>query len=107
MHTNEFTISASQCPTHYSPARNDDVLDIVVHKNVRLSEVTVFDIQGSENLPIVFHLLDQVRTRNRSNTVVKFADWERFQSLASELISPTKLSRGKKPIKRPSTLLPL
>jgi hypothetical protein len=30
----EFEISAPQCPTHYSPARNGDVLDIVVHQNI-------------------------------------------------------------------------
>jgi hypothetical protein len=34
LHINEFEISALQCPTHYSPAANDDVLNIVVHKNV-------------------------------------------------------------------------
>jgi hypothetical protein len=29
---NEFEISASQCPTHYSPEGKGDVLDIVVPK---------------------------------------------------------------------------
>jgi hypothetical protein len=38
---NKFEISAPQSPTHYSPAENGDVLDIVVHQNVRLSEITV------------------------------------------------------------------
>jgi hypothetical protein len=38
-HTNKFEISAPQCPTHYSPAGNADMLDIVVHKNVRLSKL--------------------------------------------------------------------
>jgi hypothetical protein len=32
--SSEFEISAPQCPTHYSPAGNGDVLDIVVHQNV-------------------------------------------------------------------------
>jgi hypothetical protein len=36
LHVNEFEISASQCSTNYSPAGNDDVLNIVVHKNVWL-----------------------------------------------------------------------
>jgi hypothetical protein len=31
----EFETSASQCPTHYSPVGNGDVLDTVVHQNVR------------------------------------------------------------------------
>jgi hypothetical protein len=49
---NEFEISAPQCPTRYSPAGNGDVLDIVVHKNVRLSEVIVSDILDSDHLTI-------------------------------------------------------
>jgi hypothetical protein len=68
---NEFEISAPQYPTHYSPAENGDVLDIVVHKNVRLSEVIVPDILESDHLPIVFHSLDHVRSRNPSDPVDK------------------------------------
>jgi hypothetical protein len=37
LHINECEISTPQCPRHYSPVENGDVLDIVVHKNVRLS----------------------------------------------------------------------
>jgi hypothetical protein len=88
LHTKEFEISSPQCPTHYSPTRNGDVLDIVVHKNVRLSEDTVSDILDSDDLPVVFHLLDHIRTTNLSDSVDKFTHLERFQSLASELISP-------------------
>jgi hypothetical protein len=51
----DFEISAPQCPTHYSPAGNGDVLDIVVHRNIRLSNVIVSDILDSDCLPIVFH----------------------------------------------------
>jgi hypothetical protein len=40
----QFEISAPQCPTHYSPAGNGDMLDIVVHRNVRVSDVIVSDI---------------------------------------------------------------
>jgi hypothetical protein len=86
LHIKEFEISTPQCPTHYSPAGNCDVLDIVVHKNVRLSEVIVSDVLDSHHPPIVFHLLDHISTRNLSDPVVKFTDWRRFQSLASELI---------------------
>jgi hypothetical protein len=42
-----------------------------------------------DHLPIIFHLLDHVRTRDLSDPVDKFTDLERFQILASELISPT------------------
>jgi hypothetical protein len=50
----EFEIPAPQCPTHYSPAGNCDVLDIVVHQNIRVSAVTVSDIFDSDYLPIIF-----------------------------------------------------
>jgi hypothetical protein len=66
-----------------------NVLDIVVHENVRLSEVIVSDFLDSDHLPIVFHILDHVRTRNLSEPTKKFTDWERFQSLASDLVSPS------------------
>jgi hypothetical protein len=42
--SSEFQISAPQCPTHYFPAGNGDVLDIDVHQNVRLSEVIVAEV---------------------------------------------------------------
>jgi endonuclease/exonuclease/phosphatase family metal-dependent hydrolase len=64
--TNDFEMSAPQCPTHYSPVRNGDVLDIMVHKNIRLSNVVVSDILYSDHLKIVFHILDHVRTKNVS-----------------------------------------
>jgi hypothetical protein len=65
---------------------NGDVLDIVVHKNMRLSNVIVSDILDSDHLPIIFHILDHVRTKIVSAPLEKFTDWERFQSLASNLI---------------------
>jgi hypothetical protein len=85
---NQFEISAPQCPTHYSPSRNGDMLDIVVNQNIRASDVIVSDILDSDHLPILFHILDHVKITNLSEPVEKFTDWERFQSLASELISP-------------------
>jgi hypothetical protein len=85
LHINDFEISGPQCPTHYSPTGNGDVLDIVVHKNVRLSEVIVSDILDSDHIPVFFHLL-HIINRNLSDPVNKFTDWERFQRLASELI---------------------
>jgi hypothetical protein len=88
LHINECQISAPKCPTYYSPARNGDVLDIVLHKNARLSEGIVSDIVDSDHLPIVFQLLDNVRTRNLSNMFDKFTDWERFENQVSGLFSP-------------------
>jgi hypothetical protein len=59
-----------------------------VHKNIRLSNVNVSDILDSDHLPIIFHILDHVRTQPISAPLEKFTDWERFQSLTSNLISP-------------------
>jgi hypothetical protein len=36
LHISEFEISVPPYPTRYSPTENGNVLDIVVHKNVRL-----------------------------------------------------------------------
>jgi hypothetical protein len=85
--SSEFEISAPLSPTHCSPAGNGDVLDIVVHQNVRLSEVIVSDVLDSIHLPILFHILDHVTTRNFSDMIEKFTDWGLFQSLASDLVS--------------------
>jgi hypothetical protein len=64
------------------------VLDIVVHQNIRVSDVIVSDILDSVHLPTVFHILDHVKIRNLSKPIQKFTDWDQFPSLASELISP-------------------
>jgi hypothetical protein len=65
--TSDLEISAPQCPTHYSLVGNGYVLDIVVHKNIRLSDVTVSEILDSGHLPIILHILDHVRTKQISN----------------------------------------
>jgi hypothetical protein len=88
LHLREFEISVPHYPTHYSPAGNGDVLDIVVHKNIRVSDVSVSDILDSDHLPIIFHILDHIKISNISESTEKFTDWDRFQSLASGLISP-------------------
>jgi len=64
------------------------VLDIVVHRNVRISVVHVSEILDSDHLPLLFHMLDYVNIRDISAPVEIHTDWERFQSLASDLISP-------------------
>jgi hypothetical protein len=66
---------------------NGNVLDIVVHKNIRLSDVIVSDILDSDYLPIIFHILDHVRTKQISEPLEEFTDGERFQSLASNIVS--------------------
>jgi hypothetical protein len=84
----EFESLAPQYPTHYSSAGNGDVLDIVAHQNIRVSDVIVSDILDSDHLPIISQILDHVNIRNLSEPTEKFTDWDRFQSLDSELISP-------------------
>jgi hypothetical protein len=64
------------------------MLDIVVHQNIRVSDVIVSEILDSGHLPIIFHILDHVKIRNLSEPIEKFTDWDHFQSLASEVISP-------------------
>jgi hypothetical protein len=85
---NDFEILAPQFPIHYSPVGSGDVLSIVVHQNVRLSEVMVSDILDSDHLPVFFSVLDHVMTTNHSDRIEKFTDWERFRNLSSDLISP-------------------
>jgi hypothetical protein len=84
---NKFEISAPQYPTHYSPGGNGDVLDIVDHKNIRMSDAIVSDILDSDHLLIEFRILNHVKIRNISEPIEKFTDLDRFASLASELIS--------------------
>jgi hypothetical protein len=84
----DFEISAPQYSTHYSPMENGDVLDIVVHKNIRLSDVIISDILDSDHLPIMLHILVHVRTKQVSKPLEKFTDLVHFQNLASNLISP-------------------
>jgi hypothetical protein len=85
--SSNFEISAPPYSTRHTPDGKGDVLHIVVHENVRLSEVIVTDFLGSDRLPIKFSILDPVRRREALDPVENSTDWEQFQSLTSELIS--------------------
>jgi hypothetical protein len=67
----EFEISAPQHPTRCSPAGNGDVLDIVVHRNIRVPDVIVSKIWDSGHLPIIFHILYNVKFRDLSEPIEK------------------------------------
>jgi hypothetical protein len=82
----DFETSAPQCLTHYY-LREIDALDIVVHQSIRVSDVIVFDILDTDHLPIIFHIVDHVKFRNLPEPG-KIHRLDRFQSLATELISP-------------------
>jgi hypothetical protein len=73
---------------NYKPDGRDDVVDVLVHQNAQLTEVIVIDNLDSDHLPIIFSILDPVRTREALDPVEKLTDWELFQILASEVISP-------------------
>jgi hypothetical protein len=68
---NQSKISAPKCPPHCSPAGNGDVLDIVVHQNIRLSRMIISDILDSDHLPVVFNRPIHVKTKNLSEPVEK------------------------------------
>jgi hypothetical protein len=85
----DFQISAPRHPTHYTPSGNGDVLDVVLHRNVRISDINILEILDSDHLPILFHMLDHVSTRDNSASIEIQTDWEQFQSLASILTAPT------------------
>jgi len=59
------------------------MLDIMVHRNIRLSDVIVSDTLDSDHLPIFFYILDYVSAGDTSAPVEIHADWERFRCLAS------------------------
>jgi hypothetical protein len=84
----EFEITAPRCPTRYSPAGNSDVLDILLHQNIRVPDVIASDILDSDHLPIIFHILGYVNIKNLSERIEKFTNWDRAECLVSELISP-------------------
>jgi hypothetical protein len=83
-----FEISTPQHPTHFVPNGRGDVLDIVVHKEIRLSEVRVLYIVDSDHLHIMFRILEHIKAWKILDPVEKFTDWDRFKSLASALVSP-------------------
>jgi hypothetical protein len=78
-------IPAPQCCMHYTPDGRGDFLDILVRQNVRLTEIFVTDVLNSDHLPVMFNILDPLRTRESLDPVEKLRDCELFQSLASEV----------------------
>jgi hypothetical protein len=57
--SSNFESLALQRSKHYILVRRGDVLDIVVYRNVRLSEVIDTDTLDSDNQPIIFSILDR------------------------------------------------
>jgi endonuclease/exonuclease/phosphatase (EEP) superfamily protein YafD len=67
-----FEVSTPQNPTRFLPNGRGDVLDIVVHKDVRLSEVRMLDIMDSDHLPIMFCILGHVKAKKILDPVENF-----------------------------------
>jgi hypothetical protein len=84
----DFKISVPRYTTHYAPSGNGNVLDKMVHRKVHISDINMLGILDSYHLPILFHILNHVSTRGISAPAEIHTDWERFQSLASDFISP-------------------
>jgi hypothetical protein len=55
----------------YFSMANGDVLNIVVHQNIRLLYVIVPDILDSDHLLIIFHILDHLITKESNKTTWK------------------------------------
>jgi hypothetical protein len=73
--TNYFEISGPQSPS------------ILVHKNIRIWNVIVCDILVSDQLPIVFHIRDHVRTNKVPKPFEIVTVWQWSEILTSNLIS--------------------
>jgi hypothetical protein len=54
----DFEISAPQFPTHYSPAGNGDVLDIVVHQNIRMMNNSIPISRTAKSFRVCKKILD-------------------------------------------------
>jgi hypothetical protein len=80
-------ISAPQFPKRYNPNRSVNVLNRVIHQNVRPPQVIVPDFLDSGLQPVLFSKMDYVESRETFDLVEKFTDWERFHSLTSKLVS--------------------
>jgi hypothetical protein len=94
-------MSTPQCPTHYTPDGRCDVLDIVVHQNVRLSEFNVSYILE----PIAYQSFRIIWELGETLDPVEKSDWERLHSRASEVILlEQKLILLKKLIRQMATL---
>jgi hypothetical protein len=65
-------ILAPQHSTHFVPDGRGDVLDIVVHKDVQLLEISMLHILDSNYIPIMFCILDHVKAREVFDAVEKF-----------------------------------
>jgi hypothetical protein len=91
----QFEISAPQCPTHYSHAVSGDVLDIVVYQSIRVSDVIVSDIMGSDHLTIVFHILVKLKLGISRNLLKNLQYWSGFKALPqNKFLLESKLTRG-------------
>jgi hypothetical protein len=64
------------------------VLDIVVHQNISPSRASVCDALHLDHLPIAFLILDPVTFNELLEPLEELRDWGRFQSLASNILSP-------------------
>lgn len=79
-------ISALTCPTYNSLSRRGYVFEILF--NYKYTSVRCRGLwqPRSDQLAIIFHILDPVPVRHYSSCIAKFTDCGRFQCFSSELI---------------------
>jgi hypothetical protein len=83
---NDLDILESQGHNDFFIPGNGDVINIVVHQIVRLSDLIIPGALDSDHLPVVFYVLDYAETRNHSDLLEKLRDRERFQSLDADIL---------------------
>jgi hypothetical protein len=67
--------------THTYYVLASTIKHVVVHYNIRLSNVTFSNILDSDHLPIIFHILDHVKIRNLSETLKNSQIGNSFKAL--------------------------
>jgi hypothetical protein len=54
------------------------MFDTVTYENIKLSDVIISEVLDSDHFPIVFHILELVRSRNLSDTNKEYTDLEPY-----------------------------
>jgi hypothetical protein len=78
---------AVQIQTTISQILRVDVLDILIHCTLRLSDIIVSDTTDSDHLSVVFYTLDPAITTEFSALVNKLTDVEQLRNIDCELNS--------------------
>jgi hypothetical protein len=84
----DFEISIPLCCARYAHDGRNDILDIQVSQNVRLTETIVNNIHGTGHLPVICNIRNPVRDTEALDPFEELTGWELFQSHASKPVPP-------------------